>query len=194
MVPIPTEPTPVVVITVPPAPTIILSPAVNNPLDGSNFNFVDVENSFAVLNIISWLFPGENTLIVARLLDAIETDAVIAAPTKLSWVILLSAPTRTLSSKTLIEPGIIPPWLGIQYLSPGVDPSTETTINCCPGGTGFAVTDDIPTKGSPRFGSAFSTDKYLYLSDCNLDCGVTLERPERYFGIIKWCYFPEYYK
>jgi hypothetical protein len=53
VVPIPTEPIPVVVITVPPAPTIILSPAVNNPLDESNFNFVDVENSFALLNIIS---------------------------------------------------------------------------------------------------------------------------------------------
>lgn len=79
MVPIPTEPVPVVVITVPPAPTVILSPAVNSPLDVSKVNFVDVENSFAVLNNNSLLFPGENTLIVARLLDATETDAVIAA-------------------------------------------------------------------------------------------------------------------
>ena len=63
-VPIPTDPIPVVAITVPPKPTLILSPAVNNPLDVSNFNFEDVENSFAVLNKISWLFPGENTVIV----------------------------------------------------------------------------------------------------------------------------------
>ena len=81
---IPTNPDAVVVITVPPAPTVILSPAVNNPLEVSNVNFADVENSFEVLNNISLLFPGENTLIVARLLDAIETDAVTAAPTKLS--------------------------------------------------------------------------------------------------------------
>ena len=46
----------------------------------------------------------------------------------------------------------MPPWLGIQYLSP-VFP-TETKIYCGPGGMGFAPIEDGPTRGSPKFGSA----------------------------------------
>ena len=53
MVPIPTKPPDVVVITVPPAPTVILSPVVNSPLEVSKVNFVDVEKSLSLLNNIS---------------------------------------------------------------------------------------------------------------------------------------------
>ena len=52
-------------------------------------------------------------------------EALIAAPTKLSCVVLLGPPTRVPSSKILIDPGIRPPPIGTQYLSPGF-PSTET--------------------------------------------------------------------
>ena len=76
---------------------------------GLKTNKLFVVNSLLLLKSISPDSPGANTVIVARLLDAIETDAVIAAPTKLSWVILLNVPTRFPSSKTLIDPGIIPP-------------------------------------------------------------------------------------
>ena len=53
VVPIPTEPIPVVVITVPSVPTLSLSPTDKRPIEESNFNFDDVENSFEVLNNIS---------------------------------------------------------------------------------------------------------------------------------------------
>ena len=64
MVPIPTEPIPVVVITVPPVPTVILSPAVNNP--SSNVNLVSVSKSVppAPTNKTSFRFPGGATVIV----------------------------------------------------------------------------------------------------------------------------------
>ena len=53
MVPIPTKPPDVVVITVPPEPTEILSPADNKPILLSNFNFDEVPKSLFVLNNIS---------------------------------------------------------------------------------------------------------------------------------------------
>ena len=48
--------------------------------------------------------------------------AVTTFPSKSNCVILLALPTRTPSSYTLIEPGIIPPPTGIQYLLPLVSP------------------------------------------------------------------------
>ena len=47
--------------------------------------------------------------------------ALIAAPTKLSCVILLTPPggVKIFSSYIEIDPGLNPPPTGIQYLSPG---------------------------------------------------------------------------
>ena len=61
MVPIPTDPIPVVVMTVPPVPTVILSPAVRSPL--LNVNLVSVAKSFEELNKTSVLLPGAKTVI-----------------------------------------------------------------------------------------------------------------------------------
>ena len=55
---------------------------------------------------------------------------------------------------------------------------------CGPGTIGFAITEDDPTRGSPRFGSESETDKYLYLSDDNPVNGVTLDFPLKYFAIL----------
>ena len=188
VVPIPTEPTPVVVITVPPAPTIILSPAVNNPLDESNFNFVDVPNSSEELNKSSWLFPGANTVTVTAVPGFAPPTpcAVIASPTKFNWVVLLNPPTSVFSLKTLIDPGIIPPPTGIQYLSPGY-PSIDTIWYCCPKG------GKSPGKiGLPRLGSAWLIFRYPSLG---YSCEDNLDLPLRYFGIlIMSCYFLECYK
>ena len=79
MVPIPTEPIPVVVITVPPVPTVILSPAASIPL--SNVNLVSVTKSVdpAPTNKISFSFPGGATVIVTATpgLDPPTPSAVI---------------------------------------------------------------------------------------------------------------------
>jgi len=90
VVPIPTEPIPVVVITVPPVPTVILSPAVSNPL--SKVNLVSVEKSPEPLNKISVSLPGAKTVIVDPI-DVVPIipycSALIIEPLKLSWVTLL---------------------------------------------------------------------------------------------------------
>ena len=56
MVPIPTNPFAVVVITVPPVPTVILSPAAKYPL--SKVNRLSVAKSPEFLNKTLALFPG----------------------------------------------------------------------------------------------------------------------------------------
>ena len=71
------------------------------------------------------LFPGGVTVTVAAT-PKLTALAVMAIPTKFICVILLSVPTNVPSSKTDNEPGIIPPPIGTQYLSPGFD-KTDTT-------------------------------------------------------------------
>ena len=111
MVPIPTEPIPVVVITVPPVPTVILSPAVKRP--SSNVNLVSVSKSVdpKETNNISFSFPGGVNLTVTATpgFGRPIPSAVIACPTKFNCVVLLNPPTSAPSSKTLILPGMIPP-------------------------------------------------------------------------------------
>ena len=121
----------------------------------SNLNFEFVEKSLAVLNSNSPSFPGENTVIVTPIPAGgpSSPSAFIAAPLNTNCVVLLKPPTRVVSSKTLIDPGINPPWFGIQNLSPGY-PSTPTTIYWFPGLIGFAPVDEGPIMGSPKSGSA----------------------------------------
>ena len=127
--------------------------------------------------------PGENTVIVTPIpgdpLGFKYPLALIAAPTKLSWVMLLTPPggVKTFSSYIEIDPGINPPPTGIQYLSPGLS-RTLMTWYCCPIGI-----DGPGTEGSPRFGSAWFTPRYRYLSLVNCDCGVFLDLPLKYFAI-----------
>ena len=109
--PTPTEPIPVVVIIVPPAPTVILSPAVRRP--SSNVNLVSVSKSVdpKETNNISFSFPGGVNLTVTATpgFGRPTPSAVIAFPTKFNCVVLLKPPTKTSSSKTLMLPGMIPP-------------------------------------------------------------------------------------
>ena len=170
VVPIPTNPPKVVVITVPPVPTVILSPTANNPL--SNVNLVSVSKSPLFLNNTELLSPGGATVIVTATPGCGNStpSAVIALPSKFNCVVLLRPPTSWFSSNTLREPGIIPPWFGIQNLSPGLSIKL-TTIYCCPAGK-FGVPWAVGV--SPRFGSASPGNKYLYLSAVNADWGVFL--------------------
>ena len=109
MVPIPTEPIPVVVINVPPVPTVILSPAANSP--SSKVNLASVAKSLLFLNNTELLFPGGATVIVTATpgLAPPTPSAVIPSPLKFNCVVLLRPPTRVPSSNTLRLPGIIPP-------------------------------------------------------------------------------------
>ena len=100
-----------VVITVPPVPTVILSPAVKRP--SLNVNLVSVSKSVdpKETNNISFSLPGGETVIVTATpgFGFPTPSAVIDLPIKFSCVVLLKPPTKTSSSKTLILPGIIPP-------------------------------------------------------------------------------------
>ena len=129
----------------------------------------DVENSTIPVTpvlptcVIIWF--AEKLKLLPKVIVVFFTVSVVAltpAPIKSNWVILLNPPTRVFSSKTLIDPGIKSPWLRIQNLSPG-NPSTATTTYWLPDFTGFAPSDDGPTRGSPRSGSACSNPRYLYL-------------------------------
>ena len=112
---------------------MILSPAANNPL--SKVNLVSVEKSPPFLNSTELLFPGGATVTVTATpgLAPPTPVAVIALPLKSSCVVLLRPPTSVPSSNTLSDPGIMPPWFGIQNLSPGLSIKL-TTIYCCPAG------------------------------------------------------------
>ena len=197
MVPIPTKPILVAVITVPPIPTFSAFPAVKMPVTLSKVNNEEVPNSLLLLNNNCWLLPGENTVIVTPIPGEPSAYtypfALIAAPTKLTCVILLTPAfvgTITPSSYTVIAPGIKPPLTGIQNLFPG-DPRTDITWYCCPIGSVCTITD-----GSPRFGSACSNPRYSYLSSVKSVCDVLSTLPLKYFlGIImRQYYFLKYYK
>ena len=141
---------------------------------------MSVAKSPESINKISFSPPGGDIVIVAATPGDSLAIALIAVPTKFNWVILFEVPTRFPSSNTDIEPGMIPPPLGTQNLSPGLS-INPTTMYCCPVG----ILGSPKALGvSPRFGSASATDKYLYLSVLNCDCGVFLERPDIYFAII----------
>ena len=137
-----------------------------------------------LLNITCPWVPGENTVIVTPApgfpYESKYPFTVIAAPTKLSCVMLLTPPggVTNPSSYTEMDPGINPPPIGTQYLSPG-NPITDTDWYCWPTGS-----VGPGTFGSPRFGSAWFTPRYWYLSSRNSDCGVLLDLPLRYFAIL----------
>ena len=174
VVPIPTNPSRVVVITVPPVPTVILSPAASNPLSKVNLRSVAKSVPPEPTNKTSLSFPGGATVIVTATpgfgLLVPSPTAVIALPLKSSCVVLLRPPTRVPSSNIVSDPGIIPPWFGIQNLSPGLS-MKPTRIYCCPAGK---FGEPWAPGVSPRFGSASPGDKYLYLSAGNADWGVFL--------------------
>ncbi len=51
---------------------------------------------------------------------------------------------------------------------------------------GLAPVDEGPMIGSPKFGSASDNAKYLYLSEDNPVCGVSLDLPEIYFILVNY--------
>ena len=135
MVPIPTEPDEVVSIVFPPIPILILSSTVSKP--SSNVNLVSVSKSSLFLNNTELLNPGgANVTVIATPGFAVLVpvpSATTPRPLKSNCVVLLNPPVRVPSSKTLREPGMIPPLFGTQYLSPGLS-RKPTTTNCSPVG------------------------------------------------------------
>ena len=156
VVPIPTRP---VFVTLNLEPLLISKalPIDNKSVESSNVSPVDVAKSPLSLNRTLLSTPGGATVIVAAIPKLLALTP-IPLPTKFNCVILLKVPTNVPSSKTLIDPGINPPWIGTQNLSPGLE-STDTIWNCVPEGT--PGNDPI---GFPKFGSAWSSPRYLYLS------------------------------
>ena len=112
----------------------------------------DTTNLFVKLKVSEFF----NVIVVSR---KSEGDAVIAFPVKFNWVILFNVPTILPSWNILIEPGMTPPPIGTQNLSPGLS-LTETIWNCGPTGT----SGNRGSAGSPKFGSAWSNPSYWYLS------------------------------
>ena len=130
-------------------PTCKNPPTSSLSVESSNVNPVDVAKSPLSLNNTLLSTPGGATVIVAAT-PRLTPCAVIELPIKLSWVILLNDPTSDPSSYILIDPGINPPCIGIQYLLPGC-PSTPIIWYCVPEGT--VGKGEI---GAPRLGSAWS--------------------------------------
>ena len=79
--------------TVPPVPTVILSPAANSP--SSNVNLVSVAKSSLFLNNTELLFPGGAIVMVTAnpgLIPPIPS-ATTELPIKSNCVVLLNPPT-----------------------------------------------------------------------------------------------------
>ena len=57
-----------------------------------------------------------------------------------------------------------------------------------PIGAGFTLTEETPTIGSPKSGSACSNPRNSYLSEVIPDCPNLLTRPELYLTIFHYCF------